>query len=268
MTENAQQKPQASRISISSLRKVYGSGENKVVAIDDVNLEIREGEFFCILGPSGCGKSTLLRILSGLIDANGGTLEIDDDDIGDDEFLSSMVFQEYGIFPWKSVMENVSFGLKMKGVEKDEREQTAQKYIDKVNLSGFEDSYPHQLSGGMKQRVGIARAFANDPDILFLDEPFGALDAQTKQILQTELLSIWNESKKTAVYITHDIDEALILADRIGVMTSRPGSIKEVIDNELDRPRDREIRSSNRYSELHDQVWEILRDEVQASMRE
>lgn len=268
MTGGTKNELQTSRISISSLRKVYGSGEDSVVAIDDVNLEIRDGEFFCILGPSGCGKSTLLRILSGLADSSGGTLEIDDTGVEDDGFLTNMVFQEYGIFPWKSVLENVSFGLKMQGVSKSEREQVAQEFIDKVNLSGFEDSYPHQLSGGMQQRVGIARAFANDPEILLLDEPFGALDAQTKQILQTELLSIWNESRKTAVYITHDIDEALILGDRIGVMTSRPGSIKEVIENDLERPRDQHVRSSDRYAELRDQVWDILRAEVEASIGE
>ena len=255
------------RIEISDLKKVYGSGGREVVAIDDFNLRVSDNEFFCLLGPSGCGKSTFLRIVSGLIGHEGGTVEIRDDGKAGDQPLTNMVFQEHGIFPWKTVIDNVAFGLKMRGVGKAERYEVAREYINKVNLAGFEDSYPHQLSGGMKQRVGIARAFANDPEILLMDEPFGALDAQTKEQLQEELLDIWADSEKTAVYVTHDIEEALILGDRMGIMTARPGRVKEIIDIDLPRPRTKATRDMDQFIDLRNQVWDILGDEVRRSMQ-
>lgn len=256
------------RITVSNLLKIYRSKRDKVVALENANLEVADGEFFCLLGPTGCGKSTLLRILGDLLDYDRGTVVIRQEDIDEGKPLTNMVFQEYGIFPWKSVIDNVAFGLKMRGVDKDTRYETAQRFIDKVNLTGFEESYPHQLSGGMKQRVGIARAFANDPEILLMDEPFGALDAQTKEVLQDELLSVWNEARKTAVYITHDIEEALILGDRVGVMTARPGSIKVTIDVDLPRPRTRSVQSTERFIELRDQARDVLGAEVKESMRQ
>lgn len=255
------------RIELSNVRKSYESKQGEVVAVDDVDLEIKDGEFFCLLGPSGCGKSTVLRIVGDLLDFDSGSVNIYQNGDGSDKPLTSMVFQEYGIFPWKSVIDNVAFGLKMRGVDKATRYEVARKYIEKVNLAGFEDSYPHQLSGGMKQRVSIARSFANDPVILLMDEPFGALDAQTKEVLQDELLTIWNEDRKTALYVTHDIDEALTLGDRLGIMTARPGSIKDIIEIDLPRPRSRETQSTEEYISLRDRVRSILKTEVQQSMR-
>ena len=255
------------RITVTDLKKAYGSGAREVVAIDDFNLSVPDNEFFCLLGPSGCGKTTFLRIVSGLIPHEGGTVDIRDDDQQGDQPLTNMVFQEHGIFPWKSVIDNVAFGLKMRGVGKEERYETARHFIEKVNLGGFEHSFPHQLSGGMKQRVGIARAFANDPAIMLMDEPFGALDAQTKELLQEELLDIWADSDKTAIYVTHDIEEAIILGDRMGIMTARPGHIKEIIDIDLPRPRTKDTRNQDRFIELRNEVWDILGEEVERSMQ-
>lgn len=253
------------RITISNLRKVFGTGARQVVAIDGFELQVPDNEFFCLLGPSGCGKSTFLRIVSGLISHDGGTISISESESDGDRPLTNMVFQEHGIFPWMTVLDNVAFGLKMRGMAKKARYDVAKTYIEKVNLAGFESSYPHQLSGGMKQRVGIARAFANDPAILLMDEPFGALDAQTKEQLQEELLDIWSDAEKTAIYVTHDIEEALMLGDRMGIMTARPGYIKEIIDIDLPRPRTKETRSMDRFVELRNRVWDILSEEVQRS---
>ena len=249
----------------TAVSKVYRSPSGNVSALEDVSLEVSDREFFCLVGPSGCGKSTFLRLLGGLLECDSGEIEILKP-APDDRPTTNMVFQEYGIFPWKSVIENVAFGLKMRGVPKARRYDIARRYIEKVNLDGFEESYPHQLSGGMKQRVSIARAFANDPEIFLMDEPFGALDAQTKQYLLEELLSLWNESKKTVVYVTHDIEEAIHLGDRIGVMSARPGRIKTVVDVDLDRPRTRDNIPVDRFEEIQETVWTSLSDEVERSV--
>ncbi|MEF8781130.1 MAG: ABC transporter ATP-binding protein [Haloferacaceae archaeon] len=249
----------------SGVNKVYRSPSGDVSALEDVNLEVYDREFFCLVGPSGCGKSTFLRLLGGLLESDSGEIEILKPE-SDDRPTTSMVFQEYGIFPWKSVIENVAFGLKMRGVGTVRRREIARRYIEKVNLSEFEEAYPHQLSGGMKQRVSIARAFANDPEIFLMDEPFGALDAQTKQYLLEELLSLWSESRKTVVYVTHDIEEAIRVGDRIGVMSARPGRIKTVVDVDLDRPRTREAVPTARFEELQETVWGSLSDEVERSV--
>lgn len=254
----------APRIRMRGITKTYRSRSGEVRALRDVDLTVRDREFFCLVGPSGCGKSTLLRVLGGLLDADAGEVEIRNG--VDDRPTTNMVFQEYGIFPWKSVLDNVAFGLKMRGVSKTERYDVARRYIEKVDLDGFEDSYPHQLSGGMKQRVGIARAFANDPEVFLMDEPFGALDAQTKAFLIGELLDLWNESKTTVVYVTHDIEEAIRVGDRIGVLSARPGRIKEVIDVDLDRPRTREALPRERIDELEDRIWSSLNSEVERSI--
>lgn len=253
------------RVTISDLQKIYRSRTDEVVAIEDVDLSVRDREFFCLLGPSGCGKSTLLRIIGDLTDPTDGGLDIDTTGLDSGQPLTNMVFQEHGVFPWKTVIDNVSFGLKMRGMSKQERYAIAREFIDKVDLTGFEDAYPHQLSGGMKQRVGIARAFANDPLILLMDEPFGALDAQTKEVLQEELLEIWDESDKTTIYVTHDIEEAILLGDRIGVMTHRPGRIKEILEVDISRPRTRETRDTEAFIELRSDIWDILGEEVQAA---
>jgi NitT/TauT family transport system ATP-binding protein len=255
------------RIRVSDVRKTYRARRDEVLALDDVQLEVFDREFFCLLGPSGCGKSTFLRLISGLLEYDSGSIELREES-NDDRPTTSMVFQEQGIFPWKSVLDNVAFGLKMRGVGKARRYEIAREYIDKVDLTGFEDAYPHQLSGGMKQRVGIARAFANDPEILLMDEPFADLDAQTKRYLQAELLSLWNESRRTVVYVTHDIEEAIQLGDRLGVMTARPGRLKELVEVDLDRPRTRANLDVARFEHLQNRVWNVLSDEVERSVEQ
>ncbi|EMA62898.1 ABC transporter ATP-binding protein [Halorubrum lipolyticum] len=245
--------------------KTYAARSDDVEALADVDLTIHDQEFFCLLGPSGCGKSTFLRILSGLDSDYTGTVEISAAR-ADGGSVTNMVFQEHGIFPWKTVLDNVAFGLKMDGVEKQRRHEKARTYLEKVDLAEFADSYPHQLSGGMKQRVAIARAFTNDPEVLLMDEPFGVLDAQTKRNLQAELLSLWSETKKTVVYVTHDIEEAITLGDRLAVMTARPGGVKEVLDVDLPRPRTRGSIPTDEFTTLRERVWELLSDEVQQSV--
>jgi NitT/TauT family transport system ATP-binding protein len=244
------------RIAVEGLSKTYRQNGDRVLALDEFDLQVRDREFFCLLGPSGCGKSTFLRILSGLLEADEGSVHFEAAD--DSRPTTSMVFQEKGIFPWKTVLENVAFGLKMRDVPADRRRTVARQFIRKVNLDGFEGAYPHQLSGGMKQRVDIARAFANDPEILLMDEPFGDLDAQTKRTLQNELITLWRERPKTVVYVTHDIEEAIRMGDRLGVMTDRPGQIAELIEIDLDRPRTRETLDLARLEALQREVWEIL----------
>ena len=264
------------KIRLRGLRKEFFVRGRRVVALDGIDLDIRAGEFFCIVGPSGCGKTTLLRILAGLESRTDGSIEVARDAgavagaRGSETTrpLNSMVFQEQSIFPWMSVRDNVAFGLKARGFSKRERYAIAKPFIQKVGLTAFEDALPHQLSGGMKQRVSIARAFANDPEMLLMDEPFAALDEQTKLILQTELLRIWEESRKTVLYVTHSIDEAIVLADRIMVMSARPGRIKDIleVDQVFGRPRDVEtVKSSPQYGELFGRIWAQLRDEVVAA---
>jgi NitT/TauT family transport system ATP-binding protein len=263
----------AAKVRLRGIKKHFFVRGRQVDALDGLDLEIGRGEFFCIVGPSGCGKTTLLRILAGLERQSTGTIEVARDTAdGSDQRrpLNAMVFQEQSIFPWMSVRDNVAFGLKAQGVRKGERYRIVDPYIRTVGLAGFEDALPHQLSGGMKQRVSIARAFANDPEILLMDEPFAALDEQTKLILQAELLRIWDEARKTVLYVTHSIDEAIVLADRIMVMSARPGRIKEIVDisEVFGRPRQVEaVKSSPQYGELFGRVWTQLRDEVTAARR-
>ena len=252
------------KVRLREVKKRFFVKGRPVDALMDVSVDIRGGEFFCIVGPSGCGKTTLLRILAGLEKQTSGSIEMIRDP-GSQRPLNSMVFQEQSVFPWMSVRDNIAFGLKARGYSKRDRYAVAEPFIEKVGLLGFEDALPHQLSGGMKQRVSIARAFANDPEILLMDEPFAALDEQTKLILQAELLRIWEESRKTVVYVTHSIDEAIVLADRIMVMTARPGRIKDVLDvgAVFGRPRQVEtVKSSAQYGELFGRVWGQLRSEV------
>ncbi len=237
--------------------------QGKIIALKGVDLEVFKGEFLCILGPSGCGKSTLLRLVAGLLKPTSGEINIFRD--GNSSFLATLVFQEYALFPWRSVLDNVAFGLEMEGQSKEKRYEVARHFIEKVGLKEFSRAYPHQLSGGMKQRVGIARAFASDPEILLMDEPFGALDAQTRMILQDELIQIWEESRKTVLYVTHSIDESIYLGDRIALMTSRPGRVKEIFIVNLPRPRRIEMKGWPIYSELSLKIWESLKEEVKKS---
>ena len=224
---------------IENLSKVFKKGNQEFPALADVNLTVRDGEFVTILGPSGCGKTTLLRIIAGLETYTGGTVLLDGELISGPGPKRGMVFQEYSLFPWKTVLGNVMFGPLMKGVSKKEAEETAFSYLELVGLSDFKHSYPYELSGGMKQRVAIARALANEPEIILMDEPFGALDAQTRNNLQNELLRIWQEEKRTIIFVTHSVDEAVFLSDRIVILSKRPGTIKKEIPISIPLPRDR-----------------------------
>ncbi|HXZ23775.1 MAG TPA: ABC transporter ATP-binding protein [Methanomassiliicoccales archaeon] len=226
-------------LTIEHLVKEFPKEKEMLLAIDDFNLEVKEREFVCILGPSGCGKTTLLRIIAGLETKTSGSMRLDGREIAGPGRDRGMVFQEFALFPWRTVRKNVEFGLEIRRIPTAERTKTAEDFINLVGLKGFENSYPYQLSGGMKQRVGIARALANNPEVLLMDEPFGALDAQTRNMMQKELLRIWQQTKKTVIFITHSVDEACYLADRIVVMTTRPGTVKEIFTIDLPRPRDR-----------------------------
>ena len=236
------------------------SGRAMSVALGGINLEIRDGEFFAIVGPSGCGKSTFLEIVAGLIKPTSGSIYIDGVRISGPDHNRGIVFQGYALFPWRTVMGNVAYGLEEKGVQGSEIEKICMDYICLVGLSGFENHYPHELSGGMKQRVAIARALAYDPDILLMDEPFAALDAQTREILQDEVLRIWNKTKKTVLFVTHNIEEAVFLADRIAIMSGRPGVIKKIIDVPLSRPRQEEHRLTQDFMRLRHDVGILVRD--------
>ena len=253
-------------ITIAGLRKEYGEGRRGVIALDGIDLTIAPGEFCCIVGPSGCGKSTLLRILAGLDGATSGTIDID---AAGWPVANAMVFQESGLFPWMNVEKNVSFGLMTRGVDAAEAHKRVDAVLRLVGLSKFRDHYPHQLSGGMRQRGAIARAFVTDPGMLLMDEPFAALDAQNRIILQAELVRIWEETGKTVVYITHSIDEALLLGDRTVVMTAQPGRIKEIIDIPFRRPRNvMELSATAEFGTLKLAIWRILEDEVMRARAE
>ena len=245
-------------IRIRDLVKTFG----ELVAVDHVSIDIAPGEFFMIVGPSGCGKTTLLRILAGLETASAGTIEIDVP-AGSDRPDNSMVFQGDSIFPWMTVWQNAAYGLRMRKVPAATVKDVVGHYLDRTGLTRFAGYYPHQLSGGMRQRVAIARAFANDPHILLMDEPFSALDAQNKLLLQEELLHIWDEDKKTVVFITHSVDEAVLLGDRVMVMTAQPGRVKQFVPIALARPRNiMELQGAPEYGELVHRIWSDLRDEV------
>lgn len=249
------------KIAIDGLTKQFRAKGRTVTAIDDLDLQVRHGEFLSVVGPSGCGKTTLLRILAGLEQPTAGKVDVKDPAEGRPG--NAMVFQGESIFPWMTVVQNAGYGLRMRGVPSKEIKETVGHYLDKTGLTKFADAYPHQLSGGMKQRVSIARAFANDPDIMLMDEPFSALDEQNKTLLQGELLRIWDETRKTVVFITHSVDEAVTLSDRIMVMTAHPGRVKALVDVPFERPRNvLELRSRPAYGEIVYKIWQQLRDEV------
>ena len=257
---------QGAAVEITALGKVYGSGAGRVVALEDINLKIAPGEFVCVVGPSGCGKSTLLRILAGLDHATCGVARVD---AAGWPVANAMVFQDSGLFPWMSVAQNVGFGLMTRGVPRAVAAARVTAALQFVGLSKFRDHYPHQLSGGMRQRGAIARAFVTDPGMLLMDEPFAALDAQNRVILQAELVRIWEETGKTVVYITHSIDEALLLGDRTVVMTAQPGRIKQVIDIPFPHPRHlMTLSASAEFNALKLAIWRILEDEVMRARAE
>lgn len=254
------------KITIENLTKVFFKKRTAVTALKDINLEIQDGEFVCLLGPSGCGKTTLLRILAGLDKESTGSFHIAQDN--KDRPLQSMIFQEKGVIPWLTVEDNVSFGLNMRHLPKNTVKEWTDYYLEKVGLGDFRKLYPSEISGGMKQRVSIARAFANDPEILLMDEPFAALDEQNKFILQEELLNIWSETKKTVFFITHSIDEALLLSDRILLMSAQPGRIIREKTIDLGRPRNMEmVRANPKMAEQFVDIWQHLQTAVQESRK-
>jgi NitT/TauT family transport system ATP-binding protein len=240
-------------------RRFTARGE-QVVALEGVTFGVRPHEFVCIVGPSGCGKSTLLRIIGGLLAPTGGRVLFDQAS-AHDRPRTGLVFQEHGTFPWMTVLDNVAFGLEMSGMPRAERRERAKAFVDRVGLAAFARHYPHELSVGMRQRVGVARAFVSGAPILLMDEPFGSLDPQTKWVLQEELLRIWQEDRKLVVFVTHDIEEAVLLGDRVLVMTGRPGRIRDELQVPLGRPRDLP-RDQERVSELTWHIWRLLEEQV------
>ncbi len=245
------------RVVIRDLSKAFAKEDETITALHDINLEIRDDEFVCLVGPSGCGKTTLLRIVAGLETATSGSVTVDGREIRSPDPKRGMVFQEYSLFPWRTVTDNIAFGLEMKGISKAERRRIAGEYLTLVGLDEFRDHYPFELSGGMRQRVAIARALANDPDVLLMDEPFGALDAQTRNRMQKELLSIWEQTKKTIIFVTHSVDEAVYLSDRIVILSGRPGTVREILDLPWPRPRD---RTSTEFAEIRRHVLELINE--------
>ena len=243
------------KVKIDNVEKIYDGRKGKMVALNGVSLGIKENEFICVVGPSGCGKSTLLNIIAGLLDATSGAVYVDGKKVEGTGTERGVVFQQYALFPWLTVLKNVMFGLKLKGMSDEEAKEVAMKYIKMVELEDFVDSYPKELSGGMKQRVAIARAYAVQPEVLLMDEPFGALDAQTRTQLQTELLKTWAEEKKTCFFITHDVEEAIVLATRVVIMSARPGRIKEIVDINIPYPRTQETKMTPEFIELKNRIW-------------
>ena len=242
-------------VKIDHVEKIYQGRSGEVVALNGVDREIRENEFVCVVGPSGCGKSTLLNIIAGLERPTSGRVCVKGKEVVNPGSERGVIFQQYALFPWLTVKKNVKFGLKLRGVKEPELSVIADKYIRLVGLEEFGDSYPKELSGGMKQRVAIARAYAVNPEILLMDEPFGALDAQTRTQLQTELLETWEKEKKTCFFITHDVEEAIILAQRVVIMSARPGRVKEIVPVNIPYPRTQETKMTKEFLDLKVHVW-------------
>ena len=262
-----------SKIEFVSVSKTFavrsGRPGETFCALEDVSLEVEPGEFVVLVGPSGCGKSTLIDLLGGLSAPTSGQILLDGVPITGPGLNRGIVFQQYALFPWRTALENVEFGLEAKRVPRGERRDIARSHLEMVGLTGFEDRFPHELSGGMKQRVAIARSLAYDPEVLLMDEPFAALDAQTREALQMELVDIWQKSRTTILFITHGIDEAVCLGQRIAVMTSRPGRIKRIVDVPRDfRERAEDIRSLPEFGALRHEIWSLLRDEVLVAEQE
>ncbi len=267
------------RIVISDIQKTFklkpgqsvaveGRFTDRVQVLAGVDLAVRKGEFITLVGPSGSGKSVLLDIIGGLTDATSGEAFIDATRVTRPDPKIAYVFQQYALFPWRTALQNIEYALEVRGVDREVRQMKARHFLGLFGLTGFEDRYPSQLSGGMQQRVAIARALSTDPEVLLMDEPFAALDAQTRNILQSELLHIWETINTTVVFVTHSIDEAIFLADRVVVMTARPGKVKEIVEIDLPRPRGEDVRSSDAFNAYRRHVWNALRDEVQRAQKD
>jgi NitT/TauT family transport system ATP-binding protein len=254
--------PSSSAVIAEDVSKVFFSGSDPVWALEDFSLSLEPGSFTCIVGPSGCGKSTFLRILGGLEERTVGSVTMPDEG---HRIPAAFVFQEHGVFPWMTVRENVAFGLRMTGTGAAERRRIADDWLARVRLTDFAGAYPHQLSGGMRQRVAIARAFATGSPVLLMDEPLGALDAQTRMLMQEELIALWEAERKTVLMVTHDIDEAIILSDRVIVMSGRPGTLREDITVPFARPRSVDIERSGEYTELRARIWDLLREDARTA---
>ncbi|WP_338696842.1 ABC transporter ATP-binding protein [Bradyrhizobium sp. 26S5] len=262
------------KIRIEQVRKEFvtrgegGRPAGRFTALEDITLDVRAGEFLALVGPSGCGKSTLLDLLGGLTAPTSGRILLDGRPIAGPARDRGIVFQQYALFPWRTAAQNVEFGLDIAALKARQRREIAEHFLDLVGLSSFADRYPHELSGGMKQRVAIARSLAYDPEVLLMDEPFAALDAQTRETLQGELLRIWRATGKTIVFITHGIDEAVVLGQRVAVMTSRPGRIKQVVDiPERLRGESEDVRSLPEFGRVRHEVWSLLREEVRKAQQ-
>ncbi len=254
----------AVKVKIDHVVKKFNGRNGEMVALNGVDLEIHENEFVCVVGPSGCGKSTMLNIIGGLDTPTEGHVYVDGKEVTGPGPDRGIVFQQYALFPWLTVEKNVEFGLKLQGVPKEERAEIVQRYLKMVELEGFAKAYPKELSGGMKQRVAIARAYGVNPKILLMDEPFGALDAQTRTQLQTELLETWEKEQKTCFFITHDVEEAIILAQRVIIMSARPGRVKDIVDIDIPYPRDQKTKMSPRFLELKNYIWNQVYQEYLA----
>lgn len=241
-------------------------GQAALPVLDDVSFQIGASEIVVVLGPSGCGKTTLLNLVAGLAAPTQGRIAFHGQREISSQPLTSVVFQEFALFPWRTVGENVRFGLEMLRIAPDETRETARRFIGLVGLEGFEAKYPHQLSGGMKQRVGMARALAVNPVMLLMDEPLSALDAQTRTLLQAELVQLWAATGKSFFYVTHNIEEAVFLAHRIVVLSRRPGRIREIVDVDIPHPRNEHARALPRFGEIVDYCWSLIRDEAQAAL--
>ena len=257
----------APKLQVRGIRKrfkIKKKGQvHEFLALEGIDLDVQDHEFVAVIGPSGSGKTTLLKIVAGLIPHDGGEIRIDGAPVTGPGPDRAVVFQTFGLFPWKTVLDNVRFPLSIRGVPADQAEAAARANIEKVGLDGFEDAHPHQLSGGMQQRVGLARALTADPQILLMDEPFGAIDAQTRELMQEELLKLWSETKKCVMFITHDLDEAVLLADRIVVLTGGPGTVQAIVDVPLPRRRwEYDVRSEPEFGRVRHQIWEMLREGI------
>ena len=246
-------------IEVRDLSRSFDTREGEFKALDGMTFQVRDNEFFSILGPSGCGKTTLLKIVAGLIPPTSGKVLIDGKPVEGPGPDRAMVFQNFVLLPWASVLTNAGFGLEMRGVSRKESRRLARPHLERVGLARFENHYPHELSGGMQQRVGLARALAVNPDILLMDEPFGALDAQTRQLMQEDLTRLWDKEKKTVIFVTHSMDEAAYLSDRVLIMDTRPGRVREIMDIPLERPRDPAVRHSSVFTGLTTHMWNQLR---------